>query len=208
MNMKKFNRRDTLRLIKHNKRLLKNNRTDIDLDRTIKNVNLYERRISEEEYIKNRLEKVHVWGKNNEQRIYAIDWVLTAPNEIRNDYNECLKFFEHFTAFCNARYSNQNCIGAYCHFDEETPHIHYMFMPIFFDEKNNREKLCARDLIKRKELYSFHEDFQAYLYAHNMNYRVVNEDKRDRLKSYQNKSVEQLKYEREYNREREYSRWR
>ena len=204
MNMKKFDKKETIRLIKHCKRISVNSRSDIDFDRTQYNMNLYKRNISEEEYMAYRLQNVKIWGRNSEKKkiIYSCDWVLTAPQEIQNDYDECIRFFQCFTEFCAERYGKNNAIGSYVHFDEETPHVHFMFMPILFDEKNNREKLCASDLMKKRELYSFHEDFQQYLYENNFNFRVVNENKRERLKSYQNRSIEQLKYDRD----REWSR--
>ena len=206
MNMKKFKKNETIRLIKHCKRTM-SGRDDLDYSRTENNVNLFSRNIDEESYMFYRLKDVYIYGGANAKRtVYSCDWILTAPQEIADNRDECIRFFEAFTDFCADRYGKKNVLGSYCHFDEDTPHCHFLFMPIVYDEKKQREKLCVSDIMTKKELFSFHEEFQSYLYEHGMSYRVIYEDKRERLKSWQNRSVDDLKYEAR-ERERERSRW-
>ena len=63
----------------------------------------------------------------------------------------------------NERYGNQNVLSATVHYDETTPHLHYAFIPVVFDEKKQREKVSAKEVLTRKELSSFHQDLDKYL---------------------------------------------
>ncbi|OPF86106.1 hypothetical protein BW731_12040 [Vagococcus martis] len=41
--------------------------------------------------------------------------------------------------------------------------MHYAFIPVVFDEKKQREKVSAKEVLTRKELSSFHQDLDKYL---------------------------------------------
>ncbi|WP_228143688.1 plasmid recombination protein, partial [Acinetobacter baumannii] len=44
-----------------------------------------------------------------------------------------------------------------------TPHMHFAFIPVVWDEKKQREKVCANDVLTRKELKTFHQDLDKFL---------------------------------------------
>lgn len=86
------------------------------------------------------------------------DWVITQPKELPADRSR--DFFESVYAFMCDRYGERNVISAYVHMDETTPHMHFAFMPIVADRRRGGEKLCAKELLTRKELQTFHNDLQ------------------------------------------------
>ena len=42
--------------------------------------------------------------------------------------------------FLDKRYGKENVVCAVVHYDETTPHLHYAFIPVTFDEKNKKKK--------------------------------------------------------------------
>ena len=86
------------------------------------------------------------------------DWVITQPKELPADRSR--DFFESVYAFMSDRYGERNVISAYVHMDETTPHMHFAFMPVVADRRRGGEKLCAKELLTRKELQTFHNDLQ------------------------------------------------
>lgn len=65
--------------------------------------------------------------------------------------------------FLSQRYGEENVVQAIVHFDESQPHLHFNFIPVAPDLKHGGEKICAAQVLNRKELRSFHPDLQAYL---------------------------------------------
>ena len=61
------------------------------------------------------------------------------------------------------RYGKENAVCAVVHYDETTPHLHYAFIPVTFDEKKQREKVSAKEVLNRKDLQSFHDDLDKHL---------------------------------------------
>lgn len=49
-------------------------------------------------------------------------------------------------------------MAAVVHYDETTPHLHYAFVPVVFDDKKSRYKVSAKEVLTRHDLQSFHED--------------------------------------------------
>lgn len=86
------------------------------------------------------------------------DWVITQPQELPADKSRA--FFEATYAFLRDRYGERNVVSAYVHMDEVTPHMHFAFLPIVADQKRGGEKLCAKEVINRKELQIFHTALQ------------------------------------------------
>lgn len=86
------------------------------------------------------------------------DWVITQPQELLADKSRA--FFEATYAFLRDRYGERNVVSAYVHMDEVTPHMHFAFLPIVADQKRGGEKLCAKEVINRKELQMFHTALQ------------------------------------------------
>src|SRR5699024_12793804 len=65
--------------------------------------------------------------------------------------------------FLSERYGEENVFAGVVHNDETTPHMHFAFMPVTDDEKREREKVSAKEVLNRNELKSFHQDLDNHL---------------------------------------------
>lgn len=136
---------------------------DIDTSKTYLNYNLAPvREISQYQYIKQRCSEVDFVGRKNTNVMCS--WVVTAPREL--DESEYKKFFSESYRFLSKRYGDgvgRNVISAYVHMDETTPHLHYAFVPVVFDEVRGREKVSAKEVITKRDLQTFHKDFDRHM---------------------------------------------
>ncbi|MGK0647499.1 plasmid recombination protein, partial [Enterococcus faecalis] len=57
----------------------------------------------------------------------------------------------------------KNVLAGVVHNDEKTPHMHFSFVPVTFDEKKQREKVSAKLVLNRKDLQTFHQDLDRHL---------------------------------------------
>ncbi|GLX33893.1 hypothetical protein Lmede01_18710 [Leuconostoc mesenteroides subsp. dextranicum] len=86
-------------------------------------------------------------------------WIVTLPEELAEaPYEQQSAFFEATTNFLNERYGQENAVAAVVHYDETTPHLHYAFVPVVFDDKKSRYKVSAKEVLTRQDLQTFHED--------------------------------------------------
>ncbi len=109
-----------------------------------------------------RLENVYCMKREDVKALGT--WVVTLPDELKNEsQNNQNKFFEETKEFLDERYGKENAVCAVVHYDETTPHLHYAFIPVTFDEKKQREKVSAKEVLNRKDLQSFHDDLDKQL---------------------------------------------
>ena len=91
-------------------------------------------------------------------------WIVTLPEELaESPYEQQSAFFEATTNFLNDRYGQENAVAAVVHYDETTPHLHYAFVPVVFDDKKSRYKVSAKEVLTRHDLQTFHEDLDQHL---------------------------------------------
>ncbi|WP_312476302.1 MobV family relaxase [Neobacillus sp.] len=91
-------------------------------------------------------------------------WIVTLPEELAEaPYEQQSAFFEVTTNFLNERYGQENAVAAVVHYDETTPHLHYAFVPVVFDDKKSRDKVSAKEVLTRQDLQTFHEDLDQHL---------------------------------------------
>ncbi|MBZ5978897.1 plasmid recombination protein [Leuconostoc gelidum subsp. gelidum] len=91
-------------------------------------------------------------------------WIVTLPEELAEaPYEQQSAFFEATSNFLNERYGQENAVAAVVHYDETTPHLHYAFVPVVFDDKKSRYKVSAKEVLTRHDLQSFHEDLDQHL---------------------------------------------
>lgn len=130
---------------------------DIDTSKSELNYNLAPHR-NQLEYIHERIEQVQCLKRKDVNVMCS--WVITAPKELPEEYQK--DFFKLCYEFLKNRYDPQekNVISAYVHLDEISPHLHYAFIPVVFDRKKEKEKVSAKELITKKDLQTFHVDFQ------------------------------------------------
>ncbi|MEB3643302.1 MobV family relaxase [Streptococcus salivarius] len=86
-------------------------------------------------------------------------WIVTLPEELAEaSYEQQAAFFEETKHFLDERYGKENTMAAVVHYDETTPHLHYAFVPVVFDDKKSRYKVSAKEVLTRHDLQTFHED--------------------------------------------------
>jgi len=91
-------------------------------------------------------------------------WIVTLPEELAEaPYEQQSAFFEATTNFLNDRYGQENAVAAVVHYDETTPHLHYAFVPVVFDDKKTRYKVSAKEVLTRHDLQTFHDDLDQHL---------------------------------------------
>lgn len=95
-------------------------------------------------------------------------WVVTAPQNL--DPKRYDDFFCSTYDFLENRYGKENVIQAIVHDDEGgQPHLHFCFVPVVEDPKHDEGyKVCANEVLDRRELRNFHPDLQRYLDEHGL----------------------------------------
>lgn len=148
-------------LLKHYSRESENiSNPNIKTERTELNRNLAPQHgMSDYEFLCKR--KKEVKCHNRKDVNVMCDWVVTVPKDLENRYNR--RFFECVYDFLCEKYNEENVISAWVHYDEVTPHIHFAFVPVVWDEKKQRNKVCAKELINRQSLKQFHGELSEYL---------------------------------------------
>lgn len=153
-----YHRGSVAEILHHNSRTENYSNRDIDASRSKYNYSLsgHENDFS---YYTQRLSEVHCMKRANVCTLSS--WVVTLPSGVPQNQHKL--FFAETVNFLKSRYGEQNCISADVHYDETTPHLHFTFIPVVFDEKKQREKVSRKELFTLKELYSFHEDLEKHL---------------------------------------------
>lgn len=135
---------------------------DIDTDRTHENYDLCEKEGDMLSRYQERFDEVHCLNRAD-VKVMA-DWVVTLPEELKEAPRDAQKrFFEETYDFLSERYGEENVLAGVVHNDETTPHMHFAFMPVTYDEKKQREKVSAKEVLNRNELKSFHQDLDNHL---------------------------------------------
>lgn len=144
---------------------------DIDLNRTHLNYNLApEREGGQAAFLKQRLSEVKVLNRADVNVMCS--WVVTLPKVENMDQKihatpnhdvVSRLFFERTYDFMAARYGEENVISSYVHRDETNDHMHFSFIPVMADTKTGGEKVCAKKVLSRTDLRSFHEDLERHL---------------------------------------------
>lgn len=163
---------------------------NIDPERTGQNYNLMEREQTPQQYFTERMGEVY--HMDREDLKCMCDWVITLPQGYEGDTRE---FFAHAVDFLNDRYGAENCIGAFVHLDETTPHMHYSFMPVVEDRKHEQGyKISAKEVIDRGELKSFHDDLQRHMRERLPDKDItLYRDEEQRAKERSDRSIEEFK---------------
>lgn len=133
---------------------------NIDTERTHWNYNLAPKREGTQlDFIHQRLSEVHCMNRKDVNVMCS--WCVTVPKEVDYDYQP--DFFEVAYDFLEKRFGKENVVSAYVHNDETTPHLHFAFIPVVYDEKKDRYKVSAKECVTRKDLEKFHTEFQQYI---------------------------------------------
>ena len=156
-NVKHFHRSAVRSILNHVTRVDNYSNKDIDTSRSKYNYSLTNH--DPHEFYQKRLSEVHCLNRANVNTLSS--WCVTLPKGVKQADQK--KFFEETIKFLKNRYGERNCVCADVHYDETTPHLHYCFIPVVFDEKKQREKVDRKSIFTLKELKTFHNDLQSHI---------------------------------------------
>ena len=156
---------------KHNERKTRNH-SNKNIDRTKTELNYYLKK-NELSYIKEFdkiKEKYDLKGQIRSNSNIMCEMVFTSDQKFfdKIGYEENKRYFEESYKFI-CEYKNlgkQNIISAVVHMDEDTPHMHLLFIPVVhtIDKQGNKiDKVCCRDFWKGKNSY---RDLQNAYFKH------------------------------------------
>lgn len=125
-----------------------------------------DRGMSDYDYFQERLSQLYVYGRDDVKVMAG--WVVTAPQDLEQEQYD--DFFLAVYDFLENRYGEENVVQAVVHDDEGgQPHLHFCFVPVVEDKKHEEGyKVCANDVLDRRELRNFHPDLQRYLDEHGL----------------------------------------
>ena len=204
--VEKFTAKAVLNQIRHIERTIREpSNADIDPARLEDDYLLSpDRGMTSYDYYKQRLSELYCYGRDDVNTLCG--WVITAPKELKPEDEDA--FFKATYDFLVERYGEKNCISCAVHKDEagETGHLHFLFIPCAEDKKHldYDGKVCANSVLDRRELRNFHPDFQKHLDNVGINAKVMTGIT---AKQGGNRTVREMKQEREQERSRELSRW-
>lgn len=167
----KLTRAQAMGAYKHNERKTKNHSNkNIDSSKTELNYYLKKNELS---YIKefDRIkEKYDLKGQIRSNSNIMSEMVFTSNQKFFDEigYEESKRYFTESYNFIYT-YKNlgeQNIISAVVHMDEDTPHMHLLFIPVVHttDKEGNKiDKVCCRDFWREKNSY---RDLQNAYFKH------------------------------------------
>ena len=105
-------------------------------------------------------DKYDLKGQIRSNSIIMCEMVFTSDKEFFNKIGEkqTKRYFDECHKFmCNYKnLGEKNIISVVVHFDEETPHMHLVYIPVIHTKDkygNNIDKICCRDFWKGRDSY-------------------------------------------------------
>ena len=165
---------------------------DIDSSRTAENYNLAPMRGDLIKFIDEKCCEIKC--QKRKDVIKLCDWVITMPKDLPPEKESI--FFSSTYNFLVNRYGvrgDSNIVSAFVHKDESQPHMHFAFIPVTTEKKNKKKlgqlKVCAKEVVTKEDLQTFHENLQDYLQQKlNCQVNIINEATKDG-----NRSIADLK---------------
>ena len=167
----KLTRVQAMGAYKHNERKTKNHiNKNIDSSKTELNYYLKKNELSYIKEFDKIKEKYDLKGQIRSNSNIMCEMVFTSDQKFfdKIGYEESKRYFEESYKFI-CEYKNlgeQNIISAVVHMDEDTPHMHLLFIPVIHttDKQGNKiDKVCCRDFWKGKNSY---RDLQNAYFKH------------------------------------------
>ena len=156
----KFDRYSIEHQFKHDIRENTEKRDRIDKERTYLNYNLCDI----EEPIKRNKELIEMiknqGGRIRKDSIYMCSLIITLPKDFPDSEELEKQFFKSAKRYLDKIHGKDNCLSCWVHRDEAQSHMHYRFCPVKYDEEKKKYKLCAKEILNRNFLKSFHKDLE------------------------------------------------
>lgn len=159
---------------------------DIDLSRTHLNYNLAPTRPNQVKFIQYKCDDLKCLNRKDVNVMCS--WVVTLPKDFPKEQER--EFFQQAYKFLEKRYGGaRNVISAYVHKDENTPHMHFAFVPEAYDKNKGRYKLSAKLVVNKTDLQRFHGDLSKHMENYfGRDVGILNEATKEG-----NKAIEELK---------------
>lgn len=125
-------------------------RDNIDPARTHLNYNLrpHADGMSQVQFINDRIRSLALKRAPRRDAVRMCDVVVTMPKGFKGDQRE---FFEAVCHTLDGIFGRDNCVSAYVHMDEASPHVHYAFVPVTGDGR-----LSAKSILNKPFMQRFH----------------------------------------------------
>lgn len=172
----KYKRENLKGIFRHNERRNKNYSNDnIDKEKSYLNYSIKQPRYSYEKEFDRMREEYNLKGQIKTVSNIACEYIITSDKQFFETIGEeeTKRYFETAYQFVT-EYKNlgeQYIMSAKVHMDEETSHMHLIFLPVVHtkDKKgNNIEKLACSEFWKAKDSYRQLQDaFYQYMTSHN-----------------------------------------
>ena len=171
----KYKRENLKGIYRHNERRNKNYSNDnIDKERTYLNYSLKSPKYRYDKEFDMMREKYNLKGQIKTVSNIACEYIITSDKQFFEEIGEeeTKRYFETAYNFV-AEYKNlgeQYIMSAKVHMDEETPHMHLIFLPVVHTQdkkENNIDKLACSEFWKEKDSYRRLQDaFYQYMTSH------------------------------------------
>ena len=172
----KYKRENLKGIFRHNERKNENySNKNIDKEKSHLNYSLKDPRYSYEKEFERIRKEYNLKGQIKTVSNIACEYIITSDNEFFNRIGEkeTRRFFETAYKFV-CEYKNlgeQYILSAKIHNDEDTPHLHLVFLPVVHtkDKKENAiDKLACSEFWKEKDSYrQLQNAFYEYMVSHN-----------------------------------------
>jgi plasmid recombination enzyme len=172
----KYKRENLKGIYRHNERRNKNYSNDnIDKEKSYLNYSLKSPKYRYDKEFDIMKEKYDLKGQIKTVSNIACEYIITSDKQFFEEIGEeeTKRYFETVYNFV-AEYKNlgeQYIMSAKVHMDEETPHMHLIFLPVVHtqDKKGNKiDKLACSEFWKEKDSYRRLQDaFYQYMTLHN-----------------------------------------
>lgn len=150
--------------------------------------------LTDKEFIEKRCNECEY--RKTKQTVKMVDVVITVPKDYKGDID---KFFECCFCMMAKRYGEKNVVGGFVHMDEKDarPHMHFSFVPVYYDHEKNIDRLNAKNVVNRQDLRTFHKDLQKELDREKIPARVENGATKDLREQLEQERAKSEFYERE-----------
>lgn len=186
----KYKRENLKGIYRHNERKNKNySNKNINQELSYLNYSLKDCNHSYEKEFELIREKYNLKGQIKTVSNIVCEYIITSDKEYFNSISaeETKRYFETAYKFvCDYKnLGEQYILSAKVHMDEETPHMHLVFIPVVHtqDKKgNNIDKIACSEFWKEKDSYRQLQDaFYNYIKSNNFNLERGNENGRIHL---------------------------
>ena len=174
----KYKRENLKGIYRHNERKNYNySNRNIDKEKAYLNYAIKEPMYSYEKEFDRLKEKYDLKGQIKTVSNIACEYIITSDNEFFEEIGEeeTKRYFETAYQFVSKykKLGEKYIMSAQVHMDEETPHMHLVFLPVVHtvDKKGNKiDKLACSEFWKGKDSYrELQNAFYDYMVSHNFN---------------------------------------